>query len=115
MLDIPIACIPSALTGEERARSQHLRTHLASATSRVIDEVDGYSYEYPDDPELLRVAAEWIVLERRCCPFMSFELRWPSGDQRPTLRLSGPPGVKEFLQAEMPDLPGDPSRAHDTV
>lgn len=68
MLDIPVACIPSALTAEEAARSQQLRARLATAILRVRDEADGCSFEYPDDPEVFRVAAEWIGLERRCCP-----------------------------------------------
>ena len=53
------------------------------------------------------MASEWIGLERQCCPFLSFELRWPSGEGGPSLRLSGPTGVKEFLKAEMPELPAN--------
>jgi len=103
--DLPIACIPSALTLEQRKRSQELRAQLASETKRVLEEPDGYSYEYPADPAVLRTAGEWIGLERLCCPFLSFELSWPSGAHPPRLRLRGPAGVKEFLKAEMPELP----------
>jgi hypothetical protein len=41
MFEIPIVCIPSALSHEQRHRSQQLREQLASATVRVIDEPDG--------------------------------------------------------------------------
>jgi hypothetical protein len=102
--DQPIICIPSALTHEQRARATELRARLAGATSNVREESDGYAYAYAADPELLRMLGEWIGLERLCCPFLTFEVRWPSGDDAPTLRLSGPEGVKDFLRAEMPEL-----------
>jgi hypothetical protein len=72
---------------------------LRDATLHIREEPDGYAYEYPEDAAVFRAASEWISLERRCCPFLSFELRWPSGEHRPSLRLSGPSGVKEFLKA----------------
>ncbi|HET6331649.1 MAG TPA: hypothetical protein VFG30_00455 [Polyangiales bacterium] len=104
--DQPIICIPSALTHKQRARARELRARLAGATSNVREESDGYAYAYAyaADPELLRMLGEWIGLERLCCPFLTFEVRWPSGDDAPTLRLSGPEGVKDFLRAEMPEL-----------
>ena len=53
----------------------------------------------------LRVVAEWLELERRCCPFLTFELRWAAGeDERARLTLTGPPGTKAFLAAELPAL-----------
>jgi hypothetical protein len=100
----PILCIPSALTPEQRARARELRSRLAGATSQIREESDGYTYAYAADPEIFRLLGEWVGLERLCCPFLTFELRWPSGDDGPTLRLSGPEGVKEFLRAEMPEL-----------
>jgi hypothetical protein len=102
--DQPIICIPSALTPEQRARARELRARLAGATSHVSEENDGFVYAYAADPEILRLLGEWIGLERLCCPFLTFEVRWPSGDAALTLRLSGSAGVKEFLRAEMPEL-----------
>jgi hypothetical protein len=102
--DQPIICIPNALTPEQRARARELRARLAGAASHVREESDGYVYAYAADSKILRLLGEWIDLERLCCPFLTFEVRWPSGDAAPTLRLSGPEGVKEFLRAEIPEL-----------
>jgi hypothetical protein len=102
--DQPIICIPTALTPEQRARVSELRACLAGATSNVREESDGYVHAYAAGPEILRLLGEWVDLERLCCPFLTFEIRWSSGDDAPTLRLSGPAGVKEFLRAEMPEL-----------
>ncbi len=101
----PIACRPNALTREERERSRELRQALASATTETRGVVNGFVYQYRDDPDTFRRAAEWITLERRCCPFLSFDLRWNHGDVPPSLSITGPAGTREFLAAEMPELP----------
>lgn len=103
---LPIACRPNALSKEERVRSQALRTELAAATTETSELPGGYSFRYRPDAALFQKAAEWIGLERRCCPFLSFELRWSEGDNvAPLLSVIGPEGTKEFLAAEMPELP----------
>ena len=53
-------------------------------------------------------AAEWIALERKCCPFLTFRIVVAGAQPGFTLALTGPPGVKEFLTAELP-LTGPPA------
>jgi hypothetical protein len=43
---------------------------------------------------------EWIELERKCCPFFGFEIRWTPKDEAVWLNLSGPEGVKDFILDE---------------
>ena len=101
-----LVCRPDALSKDERARSKSLRDRLSAATDDTSELADGYAFRYPADPSLFRAAAEWIVLERRCCPFLAFELGWQPGDDgRPCLMIRGPEGTKAFLAAEMPALP----------
>ncbi len=103
---MPIACRPHALSKDERARSQALRSELAAATAKTRELPAGYAFAYRADASLFQKAAEWIGLERRCCPFLTFELRWSQGDDAaPELLLTGPKGTKDFLAAEMPELP----------
>jgi hypothetical protein len=103
---MPIACRPQALTKAEHERSQRLRAELAAATRKTTPLADGYELEYAPDAALFREAAEWISLERRCCPFLAFGLRWAQGDETPPrLSITGPDGTKDFLAAEMPELP----------
>jgi hypothetical protein len=102
----PIVCRPQALSNEERSRSQSLRTELAGATQETKELPTGYAFRYRPDATLFQKAAEWITLERRCCPFLTFELGWQQGDDSaPWLAVTGPQGTKEFLAAEMPELP----------
>ena len=104
---IPIACVPNALTRGERDRSRDLRRELAAATVETRSLDSGYSYRYAADPEVFRKVAEWIALERRCCPFLTFTFRWPPGGSPPWLDITGPAGTREFLRAEMPELPAE--------
>lgn len=103
---MPIACRPQALSKEERAQSQTLRTELASATMETKALPNGYAFRYCADAALFEKAAQWISLERRCCPFLSFELMWQEGDDAaPQLSITGPAGTKAFMAEEMPELP----------
>lgn len=102
---IPIACVPSALTSAEHKRSQALREALAMRVTRVDDLSNGYRYHYKDGALALVDLAEWVPMERKCCPFLNFEVSWAAGDDEPELTLSGPQGVKGFLKMEMPELP----------
>jgi hypothetical protein len=46
-------------------------------------------------------AAEFMALERLCCPFLNFVLEIEP-DQGPLwLKLTGPEGVKQVLQTEL--------------
>jgi hypothetical protein len=40
----------------------------------------------------------WFVDERRCCPFLSLELRLAAGADDLTMTLRGPEGTKEILR-----------------
>jgi hypothetical protein len=107
--EMPIACRPAALTADERERSRILRNEIAAAASKTVELPNGYSFLLRGDPQVFRSAAEWITLERRCCPFLSFEIVWAQGDATaPRLSLTGPAGTKGFLAAEMPELPSRP-------
>lgn len=102
---IPIACVPSALTKEERNRSAELRGELSKKIVETREEKDGYSFRYPADKTTLALVGEWMTYERLCCPFLTFTLEWRRGKGQPWLRISGPEGTKGFLAAEMPELP----------
>lgn len=103
---IPIACRMDALTPAERARSRTVREIVAKATSKTTELEAGYSFQLRRDASLFRDASEWITLETRCCPFLTFDLRWlPEDEGAPVLSITGPDGTKDFLSAEMPELP----------
>ncbi|HEY1533729.1 MAG TPA: hypothetical protein VGF76_06910 [Polyangiaceae bacterium] len=107
---MPIVCRPSALTPNERKRSQALRRELASATQATLELAEGYAFLFRADVSLFQKVSEWISLERRCCPFLTFDLAWAPGDDIPSrLSVTGPVGTKAFMAAEMVG-PGEDER-----
>ena len=67
-----------------------------------IDEVDG-GYRIgclPEDAQILNLA-EFVSLERRCCPFLTFAIELDAEGGGLWLRMTGPAGVKEFLTLEL--------------
>jgi hypothetical protein len=68
----PIACNMSALDREQRRRHQSLTEQLHAATQERRELPDGYSFRLPSDEATIQLTAEWVTLERRCCPFIAF-------------------------------------------
>jgi hypothetical protein len=95
-----VVCRLDALGEAERLRQQALRSALHEAVTETQELPDGYALRLTADPALFLHVAEWVTLERRCCPFLSFALDWPAGGAA-WLRLTGGPDVKTFLAAEV--------------
>jgi hypothetical protein len=92
-----IACRLDALSPDERRRQQALRQDLEAVIESVREAPDGYVFAYRADADVFRRVAEWLTLERRCCPFIDFELGWRAHSRSATLRMSGEPDVKRFI------------------
>jgi hypothetical protein len=95
----PIACNLGALDRDEQRRRAELARAVVGHAAATTETSDGYALRFDDDPVLLRDAIDWIRLERRCCPFLRFELTFDPENGPLWLRLGGGPGVKEFLSA----------------
>ena len=97
----PIACDFSAMTAEQRARRQILARQMHAATKEVHELPDGYAFRFSAEPELCLTLAEFMTLERLCCPFFTFRLELEHEGGPMWLRLTGRDGVKQFLRAEL--------------
>src|SRR5882724_11682593 len=92
-----IACNPNAISAAERPRYNDLMKRLhASARSRN-ELPDGYVYKLDGKAITLRDVAEWMGLERLCCPFLTLQLSASGNHNDWSLTLTGPPGVKALL------------------
>ena len=96
--EIPIVCVLKAIPSEQQARYQELCVHISTTTSAVQELGDGYAFIF-DQPEMIIELAEFISLERLCCPFLRFQLI--VDHQSIQLHLTGREGVKEFLKLEL--------------
>ena len=97
---LPIACNLNALNNAEQQRRAELSARLQKSVHAVVPIPDGYIFRLPSNGRALLEVAEFISFERRCCPFLSFQINLNESDEAITVQLSGPDGVKEFLAAE---------------
>ena len=97
----PIACDFTALSAEQRAHRHALAQRMHAATQEICELPDGYAFRFPAEPTLCLMVAEFMTLERLCCPFFTFALELQHQGGPMWLRLTGRDGVKQFLQAEL--------------
>jgi hypothetical protein len=104
--DLAVAC---SLSDRERVER---RAGLFADLRRWQQEVrwlpDGVTWRYPASSEVLTLLTEFIGAESQCCPFLRFRLTLEPGGGPLWLELTGPPGTREFLAAEVepPLAPG---------
>jgi len=98
----PIVCTPGAMDAEQRERYRSLREKLYEHVQEVRELPQGYAFGYPYEPSVVVMAAEFMTLERLCCPFLSFALELEAGSGVFWLCLTGREGVKAFLRSEFP-------------
>ncbi len=100
----PLACDLTGLSREEQDRREELIAQLKPAIVEILDLDSGFGISF--DPSTSLVAlAELMGLERRCCPFLSFQLVVPEAHAPVRLEITGRNGVKAFMIAEL-RLPG---------
>ena len=95
-----LMCRLNVLDAAQRARYATSRQAIRAATRHVTELSDGYALDLGFDPDASVKAAEWISLERHCCPFLNFGLELKD-DGAVSLSLTGPDAVKAFLDDEM--------------
>jgi hypothetical protein len=95
-----LACNIQAISAMQRPRYDDLVSRLRAAMRDCSELADGYSYSLDSAKITSPDVAEWIAMERLCCPFLTFQLKEEGEDSRLTMR--GPDGVKVLLQQEVP-------------
>lgn len=98
---IPLACVPHAIPAAERAAHFELVESLFAPTAEARCALpDGYAFRFPADA--LERLGRFVMNERKCCPFLAFSIEAGPGDGPVWLRITGPEGTREFLEAELP-------------
>jgi len=98
----PLACNIRAISAAERPRYNDLIKRLRIAVHDRSELPDGYAYKLETKKITLPEVAEWITMERLCCPFLRFQLDVKgNGDSQLTMR--GPDGAKAILREEFPE------------
>jgi hypothetical protein len=103
--DEPVSHVPdlSALTSDERVTLRQLGAQLLDAIQSTAELHDGYAFELVPGGMSLEELGRLIQLERRCCPFLGYDVELNS-DRGVTLLITGGADetVKLFIQHEYP-------------
>jgi hypothetical protein len=97
----PFACDMTAIAPDKRG------THLSTIDNlfRLVEEIrefpSGYAFRLPNESEVLMTTAEFIALERLCCPFFGFGVEVEREGGPIWLSFTGREGVKPFIMAEI--------------
>jgi len=97
----PFACDMSAIAAGQRSTHAAATAKLFRAVERISELPNGYRFRLAHDADLLLTAAEFIALERLCCPFFGFALEVERDGGAVWLSLIGGEGVKPFIMAEI--------------
>jgi len=104
MTDAPLVCRLDAFNPADRRRHDALVEELRALRRGARELSTGFLFRFPGDTATFRLLVEWLTLERRCCPFLDFELvedaEFPD---EAILKVTGSRGwnAKEFLAAEL--------------
>ncbi|MFZ0676832.1 hypothetical protein [Candidatus Binatus sp.] len=93
----PLACDLDAISASERPRYNELRKMLAASAVGKRELPDGIAVQISTERMALAQLAEWIALERKCCPFFEFKIEVAAESGPVWVSLTGRAGVKEFL------------------
>lgn len=93
--EIPIACTLD--DDARRQRGHEIAELLGDARPEARQLVDGYALRFPGDDTWASRLLAFIVKERACCPFFTFELLFEPGSGPIWLHLRGPAGTTDFV------------------
>ena len=97
--ETPFACNLKAINAEKRRRYDKLSQMLFTSVEDKRELPDGYAFRMAASVSM-STAAEWMDLESKCCPFFAFQLEREREHGAVWMRLTGRPGVKQFIREE---------------
>ena len=90
----------AAIPADQRPTHHALTHRLVAEVATEIHEVEnGLAFPFPSSA--YQDVVDFVALERLCCPFLHFLLDVPAPDRSLTLTVTGPPGAREFIRAEL--------------
>lgn len=84
-------------------RGEHLAT-IEKVFGSVITQLElpnGYGFMLPNESDVVLTVAQFIALERLCCPFLGFSVEVVRDGGPIFLSLTGIEGIKPFIMAEI--------------
>jgi hypothetical protein len=99
--EIPVACLLDE--ADLARREEEIATEIFTGVRSIEELADGYAFEFPADMAVADRIVEFVAVERRCCPFFTFELVFQPDNGPIWLRLRGPDGAKAVIEEMLPN------------
>jgi hypothetical protein len=97
---VPLACVPAAIPADARPAHFALARRLFTGSVQERGDLpDGLAFRFAADA--FEQVARFVANERRCCPFLRFEIAVEPDGGPAWLRMTGPAGTRDFLRAEL--------------
>jgi hypothetical protein len=97
--DRDVAC--KLTTPELQERKRTVIAELKSLVLERDETKNGMKYKFNSSDEIIDLVTSFIKTERLCCDFFDFNLNVGAETGFMWLELSGPKGVKEFINEEI--------------
>ena len=88
-----LACLVRAMDAEQRERYRELRRFLGEDFMEARELDTGYAFRHSPKAVVLVALAEYVSLERLCCPFFVFAIEVGHGGGDVWLKMTGPEGA----------------------
>ncbi len=99
-MESPLICDLTSMNTAQRARHRDLAQQLRPTVIQFKELPDGFAAQLPDEPATMMRAAEFMTLERLCCPCLTLALE-AEREQGPLwLKITGRDGAKPFIRSE---------------
>lgn len=99
--EVHYQCDLGALDSGQRIRRAKLAAEIWPQSLETRELAGGYAFRFGFGPVLFSNIAELATLEHLCCRFFEIELKLEKNTGNVWLQLTGDPGVKQFIRAEM--------------
>lgn len=99
-----IACDMTAIPPDQRQAHLATSKDLFSQIKESRELTNGYEFRFAAQPDLIVKLAQFISLEKLCCPFLNFGIEVEAEGGPVWLRLTGRDGVKAFIREEIGEI-----------
>ena len=93
--ELPIVCNLSE--AEFALRGAEITEDIFSSCEKVEELADGYAFRFPGDEGWAARLLKFVIEERKCCPFFTFDLVFEPQEGPIWLKLRGDERVKLFI------------------
>ncbi|MEM6805949.1 MAG: hypothetical protein AAF696_31420 [Bacteroidota bacterium] len=91
------ALVCSLSSPELIQRKADLQREIFSQIQKVKEEEKGYRFSFAYEENFLPRLVDYMLAEKKCCPFFRFELIIEEGKEGLELVVSGPKGAKAMI------------------